>query len=84
VTRKNRTVPFFCLCEILYFLSPTSRTKTWWARVARTWTHRRRSLSGAKSAAIKNPLDIFTLTLYTGYLTFFHFFDSCSYLKDFM
>src|SRR5665254_420 len=46
--------------------------------------HRGRRFSGAESTAIENPLDIFTLTLYTGYLAFFHFFDSCSNLKTFM
>jgi len=83
----SKPLPFlnFYLYEIFYIL-PAGRARTWGTRAARTWawTYRGRSLSTANSTAIKNPLDIFTLTLYTGYLTFFHFFDSCSNLKGFM
>ena len=82
-----KPLPFlnFYLYEIFYIL-PAGRARTGGTRTARTWawTHRGRSLSGAESATIKNPLDIFALTLYTGYLVFFHFFDSCSHLKGFM
>ena len=83
---KNRNAPFFSyLYENIYILS-TGRARTGGTRAARTWawTHRGWSLSGAESTAIENPLDIFALTLYTGYLAFFHFIDRCSNLKAFM
>ena len=64
----------------------TGRARTRWTRAARTWawTHRGRSLSGAESAAIKNPFYILAITFYTRYFTFLHLFDSYSNLKSFL
>lgn len=91
MTRKNTTVPFFLLFKKYHFLdifiSPASRT------TARGTRRRRRTRAGtgwgrtpttAESAAIKNSLDIHAITFGTGYLAFFHFFDSYPSLKSLM